>query len=202
MARYNNSQVFRTPIIEGAKYGAIAGLIATWSISTAIAASELELGLPISTFYAVMGISLGFVDFITAAYLGFGLHLLTGTILGAIIGGIAVRVESQKNITNFFSPYKSILMGIGTGILVWLVLFLPVTALIIQPSIGRIAEILTLGQNNNTSFSVFDIDNLGQSFRGIALSAIVFHVVWGAIFGYIISSLLRIRIYNNNRRYK
>jgi hypothetical protein len=202
MKRYDNSQVFRRPIIEGAKYGAIAGLIATWSISTAIAASELELGLPISTFYAVMGISLGFVDFITAAYLGFGLHLLTGTIVGAISGGIAVRVESQKNITNFFSSYKSILMGIGTGILVWLVLFLPVTALIIQPSIGRMEEILSLGQNNNTLFSVFDISNLDQSFRGIAISAIVFHVVWGAIFGFIISSLLRIRIYNNDRRNK
>ena len=202
MKRYDNSQVFRRPIIEGAKYGAIAGLIATWSISTAIAASELELGLPISTFYAVMGISLGSTDFVTAAYLGFGLHLLTGTIVGAISGGIAVRVESQKNITNFFTPYKSILMGIGTGILVWLVLFLPVTAFIIQPSIGRIAEILSLGANN-TQFSVFDISNLDQSFRGIAISAIVFHVVWGAIFGYIISSLLRIRIYNNNnRRYK
>jgi hypothetical protein len=194
MARHSsNSEVFRRPTIEGAKYGAIAGLIATWSISTAIAASELELGLPISTFYAVMGISLGSIDFITAASLGFGLHLLTGTILGAIIGAIAVRVESQRNITNVFSPYKSILMGIGTGILVWLVLFLPVTALIIQPSIGRIAEILTLAQNN-TSFSVFDIDNLGQSFRGISISAIVFHIVWGAIFGFIISSLLRIRI--------
>src|SRR5918995_5013296 len=201
MERYNNFQVFRRPIVEGAKYGAIAGVIATWSISTAIAASELELGLPISTFYAVMGISLGSNDFVAAAYLGFGLHLLTGTILGAIIGGIAVRVESQKNITNFFSPYKSILMGIGTGVLVWLVLFLPVTAFIIQPSIGRIAEILSLGANN-TAFSVLDIDNLGQSFRGIAISAIVFHVVWGAIFGYIISSLLRIRIYNNNRRNK
>jgi hypothetical protein len=199
MKRHNNSQVFRRPIIEGAKYGAIAGLIATWSISTAIAASELELGLPISTFYAVMGISLGSINFITAAYLGFGLHLFTGTILGAIIGGIAVRVESQKNITNFFTPYKSILMGIGTGILVWLVLFLPVTIFIIQPSIGRIAEILSLGANN-TQFSVFDIDNLGQSFRGIAISAIVFHAVWGAIFGFIISSLLRIRIYNENTR--
>jgi hypothetical protein len=197
--RYNSSQVFQRPIIEGAKYGAIAGLIATWSISTAIAASELELGLPISTFYAVMGISLGSNDFIASAYLGFGLHLATGTILGATIGGIAVRVESQKNITNFFSPYKSILMGIGTGILVWLVLFLPITALIIQPSIGRIAEILSLGQSN-TQFSLFNIDNLGQSFSGIAISAIVFHVVWGAIFGYIISSLLRIRIYNKNRR--
>jgi hypothetical protein len=196
-----DSQVFVRPTMEGAKYGAIAGLIATWSISTAIAASELELGLPISTFYAVMGISLGSTNFVTAAYLAFGLHLLTGTILGAIIGGIAVRVESQKNITKFFSPYKSILMGIGTGILVWLVLFLPVTALIIQPSIDKIAEILSLGQNN-TSFSVFDINNLGQSFTGIAISAIVFHVVWGAIFGYIISSLLRIRIYNNNRRHE
>ncbi len=203
MKRYDNSQVFRRPIIEGAKYGAIAGLIATWSISTAIAASELELGLPISTFYAVMGISLGSTDFVTSAYLGFGLHLLTGTIVGAISGGIAVRVESQKNITNFFSSYKSILMGIGTGILVWLVLFLPVTALIIQPSIGRIEEILSsLAQNNNTSFSVFDISNLDQSFRGIAISAIVFHVVWGAIFGFIISSLLRIKIYNNDRRNK
>src|ERR671925_1430709 len=159
MERHDNSQLLRRPVLEGAKYGAIAGLIATWSISTAIAASELELGLPISTFYAIMGISLGSIDFITAAYLGFGLHLLTGTILGAIIGGIAVRVESQKNITNVFSPYKSILMGIGTGILVRLVRFLPVTAVIIQPSIGRIVEILSLGQEN-MFLSVFDSNNL------------------------------------------
>jgi hypothetical protein len=192
MTQHRNSQVFGRPIIEGARYGAISGLVATWAISTAIAASELELGLPISTFYAVMAISLGSNDFVTAAYLGFGLHILTGTILGAIIGGIAVRIELQRNITNVFSPYKSILMGIGTGILVWLVLFLPITALIIQPSIGRIAEILGLEQNNN----------LDQSFRGIAISAIVFHVVWGAIFGYMISSLLRIKIYNKNRRHE
>jgi hypothetical protein len=113
----------------------------------------------------------------------------------------------RKNITNIFNPYRSILMGIGTGIIVWLILFLPITALIIQPSIDRIAEILLLGQNN-PSFSVFDSnnnnnnDNLSQSFRGIAISAVAFHVIWGAIFGFIISSLLRIRIYNNNRRHK
>jgi hypothetical protein len=202
MERYSsNSQLFKRPILEGAKYGAIAGLIATWSISTLIAASELELGLPISTFYAVIGISLGSNDFIASAYLGFGLHLATGTILGAVIGALAVRVEMRKNITNIFNPYRSILMGIGTGILVWLVLFLPITALIIQPSIGRVTEILSLSQdNNNTMLSVFDIDNLSQLFRGIAISAIAFHVVWGAIFGFIFSSLLRIQIYNKRRQ--
>jgi hypothetical protein len=190
--RHEVSQVLSRPVVEGAKYGSIAGLIATWSISTAIAASELELGLPISTFYAIIGISLGSNDFISSAYLGFGSHLATGTILGAVIGGLAVRVEMRKNITNIFDPYRSILMGIGTGVLVWLVLFLPITALIIQPSTGRITEILSLSQEN-TVFSVFDSNNLGQSFRGIAISSAAFHIIWGAIFGFIISSLLRIR---------
>jgi hypothetical protein len=192
MDRQQISQVLTRPVLQGAKYGSIAGLIATWSISTAIAASELELGLPISTFYAIIGISLGSNDFIASAYLGFGLHLATGTILGAVIGGLAVRVEMRKNITNIFDPYRSILMGIGTGVLVWLILFLPITALIIQPSIDRIIEILPLSQDN-AMLSVFDSDNLSQSFRGIAISAVAFHIIWGAIFGFIISSLLRIR---------
>ena len=192
MDRQYNRQVLTRPVLQGAKYGSIAGLIATWSISTAIAASELELGLPISTFYAIIGISLGSIDLITAAYLGFGLHLATGTILGAVIGGLAVRVEMRKNITNIFNPYRSILMGIGTGIIVWLILFLPITALIIQPSIDRIIEIVPLSQEN-TMLSVFDGNNLSQSFRGIAISAVAFHIIWGAIFGFIISSLLKIR---------
>src|ERR671914_61849 len=193
MDRQYNRQVLTRPVLQGAKYGSIAGLIATWSISTAIAASELELGLPISTFYAVIGISLGSIDLITAAYLGFGLHLATGTILGAVIGGLAVRVEMRKNIANIFDPYRSILMGIGTGILVWLILFLPITALLVQPSVGRIAEILSLHQENAV-LSVIDSDNITQSFRGIGISAVAFHIVWGAIFGFIISSLLRIRL--------
>ena len=193
MERQNISEVLRRPVREGVKYGSIAGLIATWSISTAIAASELELGLPISTFYSIIGISLGSNDFVASAYLGFGLHLVTGTILGAISGGLAVKVELRKNITSIFDPSKSILMGIATGILVWFILFLPITAFIIQPSIGRIIEILSLRPENKV-LSVFDSNNLGQSFRGIGISAIAFHVVWGAIFGFIISSLLRIRL--------
>lgn len=184
--------VFQRPILQGAKYGSIAGVIATWSISTAIAASELELGLQIGTFYAIIGITLGSNDPITSAYIGFGLHLATGTSLGAIFGALAVKVELRKNITNIFRPTRSILMGIGTGVLVWLVLFLPISALFIQPSTSRIVEILQSGQEN-TMLSVFDANSLGQSMMGIVISAIAFHVIWGAIFGFIISSLLRIK---------
>ena len=184
--------VFKRPILQGAKYGSIAGVIATWSISTAIAASELELGLQIGTFYAIIGITLGSNDPVTSAYVGFGLHLATGTSLGAIFGALAVKVELRKNITNIFRPTRSILMGIGTGVLVWLVLFLPISALFIQPSTSRIVEILQSGQENSM-LSVFDANSLGQSMMGIVISAIAFHVIWGAIFGFIISSLLRIK---------
>jgi hypothetical protein len=40
----------RMVISKAAKYGAIAGFIATWTISTAVAGSELELGLPVEHF--------------------------------------------------------------------------------------------------------------------------------------------------------
>jgi hypothetical protein len=196
MKRANSSSVFQRPAIEGAKYGSIAGVIATWSISTAIAASELELGLPISTFYAIIGISLGSNDLIASSYLGFGLHLTTGTLLGAVIGAIAVKVEVRKNITHLFRPTRSILMGIGTGILVWLILFVPLSAMLIQPSTSRIAEMLGSAQEN-AGLPVFEANRLSQSMMGIVISAIVFHVIWGAIFGFIISSLLRIKSHSS-----
>jgi hypothetical protein len=41
----------RMVMSKAVKYGAIAGFIATWTISTAVAGSEFELGLPIGTFY-------------------------------------------------------------------------------------------------------------------------------------------------------
>jgi hypothetical protein len=167
---------------RGVKYGAIAGIIATWSISTAIAASEVELGLPISTFYSIMGMSLGYEDFIAAAYLGFGLHLLTGTLLGAIIGVTSVRWV--KIMTN---PYKATAAGIVAGIAVWLVLFVPVTVLLVQPSLERVVALMP-GNLQETMLS----ENVSQFVAGIATSAIVFHMVWGAIFGYIASSLMRI----------
>ena len=174
----------------GAKFGAIAGFIATWSISTAIAASELELGQQIGTFYSIMGIALGFNNAVNSAYLGFGLHIVTGTIVGAVLGAIATKWK----ISSLLNVYKGTLIGVGTGIAIWLILFLPITALLIQPSINRIVTILAV-QRHEPILS----DNINQSIRSIAIGAIVFHMIWGAIFGFIISSLLRIKVLQSPR---
>ena len=104
---------------KGIKYGAFAGFIATWSISSLIVAIELLLELKIATFYSIMGISLGINDVTTAAYAAFGLHLLTGSIIGAVLGAVGIRWKKVR----MFNPYKSALVGIGAGMVIWLLLF-------------------------------------------------------------------------------
>lgn len=168
-----------------AKYGAISGLVATWAISTAIAASEIELGLVIGTFYAVIGMSLGIGDFASAAYAGFGLHLLTGALLGAMIG-LAVSRFVRNGMRN---PYRAVLAGMCAGVAVWLALFLPLTVLVVQPSLAGTGALLAGSFTQGT----------GQLVLGIGLSAIAFHLVWGAIFGYMSSAFLRIKAFRTSR---
>jgi hypothetical protein len=168
---------------KGAVYGAFAGFIATWSISTAIAASEVVLGLQISTFYSIMGISLGLNNVITATYMGFGLHLLTGTIIGAVLGAIGIRWKKIR----MLNPLENTLTGMGAGIVIWLVLFLPLTSLFIQPSIQRIVSL-----ESELQYPLLSED-MNQLIQKIALGAIAFHLVWGAVFSYIMRSLVRIR---------
>jgi hypothetical protein len=178
---------FKRVPYTGILYGAIACFIASWSISTAIAIAEVVLGLQISTFYSILGLSSGLTDnFATAAYLGFGLHILTGTILGAVVGYIITRWKESIMLKH----YKGTLIGMAAGIIIWLVLFLPITALLIQPSINYIVTVLALDSQRQVL-----ADDINQSIRNIALAAIAFHLIWGAIFGYMMTSLLRIRAF-------
>jgi hypothetical protein len=177
---------------KGLKYGAFAGFIATWSLSSVIIVTELLLGLPIGAFYSIMGISLGIDDVTAATSTAFGLHLLIGTIIGAAFGVIGIRWKKVR----MLNPYKSSLVGMGAGMIVWLVLFLPITAFLVEPAINSITTILAIESQDPVSS-----EDIIQSITNITLIAIAFHLIWGAIFGFIISSLLRIRLFRIKQHY-
>ncbi|MFY9965811.1 MAG: hypothetical protein WBL44_16780 [Nitrososphaeraceae archaeon] len=179
-------------IFKGVKYGAFAGFIATWSLSSVIIVTELLLGLPIGAFYSIMGISLGIDDVTAATSTAFGLHLLIGTIIGAAFGVIGIRWKKVR----MLNPYKSSLVGMGAGMIVWLVLFLPITAFLVEPAINSITTILAIESQDPVSS-----EDIIQSITNITLIAIAFHLIWGAIFGFIISSLLRIRLFRIKQHY-
>lgn len=172
-------------LLEGAKYGAIAGAIATWSISSILALVEASMGLPIGAFYSIIGITLGMDNVVAASYFGFGLHILIGTLMGALVGAAIVRLVSN-------SPFKGILAGMVAGIIIWLIVFLPITAFLVQPSITQIVTLLAL----TTNFSI-STTGVNQFMQTTALSSVLFHLIWGALFGFIISSLFRIKSYRN-----
>jgi hypothetical protein len=179
--------------LKGLKYGAFAGLIATLLISLAIAVAEIASGLRMGTFYSIIGITLGLNNVVNAGYLGFGIHLVIGTLIGTVLGSIGIRWRKIRLLV----PVKSSLLGIAAGIVVWLILFLPITSLLIQPSTQRIVVILAIAWQKTVL-----ANQLSHSIINIALMAIVFHLVWGAIYGYAMSSLLRIRVYKIRQHYK
>lgn len=172
-------------VFDGAKYGAIAGAIATWSISSILALIEAGMGLPVGAFYSIIGFALGMDNVITASYIGFGLHILTGTMMGALVGAAIVRLVTH-------SLFRGILAGMVAGIMIWLIVFLPITAFLVQPSLVQIVTLLAL--TNNFSISTTEINQFMQT---TALSSVLFHLVWGALFGFIISSLFRIKAYRD-----
>ena len=108
------SSKFKRVSYAGLLYGTIAGLIASWSISTAIAIAEMVLGLKISRFYSILGLSSGLTDnYVSAPYLGFGLHIITGTILGAVVGYIITRLKESI----ILKRYKGTLIGMAVQVL-------------------------------------------------------------------------------------
>lgn len=191
--RKTENQIELMVLYKGIKYGAFAGFLATWAISSAIVAAELILGLRISTFYSIIGISLGSNDMVSAGYIGFGLHILVGTLIGALLGAIGIRWKKIR----MLDPLRSALIGIGAGFVIWLVVFLPITTLLIQPSIQRIVVI----QSSSLQQAVSS-DDINSAMTKITLAAIAFHMIWGAIFGFILSSLLRIRLYKIRQHFR
>jgi hypothetical protein len=150
-----------------------------------MAAAEIALGLQISLFYYVVGISLGVSNIVFATYLGFSLHIIAGTILGAIVGAIIFRWRRKVTL---LMRYRGILIGVGAGVIIWLVFFVPITTLLIDPTLHRIASLSSESQKRILS-------DLDPFVRNVVISAIGFHFVWGAIVGF-----LSVKIYELSNR--
>src|SRR5918992_4613238 len=71
-------------------YCSLAGFISAWAISGLLVIIDVISGTPARTFFAVIGISLGFSDPMEAQYTGFLLHVIKGVIAGNIFGQLSL----------------------------------------------------------------------------------------------------------------
>ncbi len=98
------------------QYCSIAGFISAWAVSGLLVIVDIISDTPPGTLFAVIGVSLGISDPLTAQYIGFILHVITGMAAGNVFGQISVFWSKM-------APYNSkegIVKGMIVGVALWI----------------------------------------------------------------------------------
>jgi hypothetical protein len=164
-------------------YSTFAGFITAWAISGLLVIVDIISQTPIGTFFAVIGTSLGFYDPAISQYIGFALHIATGTVAGNIFGQVAL-------FWNKLFPYnfkRGVTYGIIAGISLWIVLFLPLATFIIQPKLDAFA----VSAPNQYLFGI------GDHFQGlyplVTLGSLGVHIIYGIILGFMVWRMIELK---------
>jgi hypothetical protein len=165
-------------------YCTLAGLISALIISGLLEIIDFASGTPSGTFFAVIGLSLGFNDPASAQYIGYGLHILTGTVTGNLFGQITLFW--RKLIP--YSVKRGVSFGLVLGISLWAVLFAPLATFGIQPRLDTfmITEANTYAHSIANHFAGLYYFVLGAS--------LLFHLVYGALFGLLAGRMTGIKL--------
>jgi hypothetical protein len=166
-------------------YCTIAGFISAWAISGLLVIVDVISGTPAGTFFVVIGASLGINDPVSAQYIGFALHIMTGMAASNIFGQISLFWSN-------IAPYNSkegIAKGMVVGMALWIVLFVPLATFVIQPRLDS----FTYSAPNQY------IHNIAGHFKGlysvIIGGSLVFHLIYGALIGFISGRMTEIGVF-------
>jgi DNA-directed RNA polymerase subunit RPC12/RpoP len=180
-------------IVKATQNGAWAGFTAAWAVSGAILLVETISGVQNGLFYSVIGIALGVAGGpIDSALAGFLLHVLVGTLIGAV-GGFAIAICPVLAI---YKITKSLAVGISIGLVAWTVLFLPLTIVTVIPALDRILVPISTNSELRTVAS----QATGMTAL-VTAGSIVFHVLYGLVYGTMMSVLIpyKSRLYKCQR---
>ena len=154
--------------------GIVAGLTAAWAIFGLFLALDQEMGLQPGSLFHMVGIAFG-ADSTYAVYVGFLLYMITAVIIGIIYSGISKRIKV------FY--INSLIKGIGTGILagivVWVVLFLPINYVIMQPTLQKM---LIKSDPSSSQFAM--AERLIELSNTIFWGSLSLHIVFGGVMGF------------------
>ena len=180
-------------IAKATSNGAWAGFIAAWAVSSVILLVELFATVQGGLFYSVIGITLGVTASpVDSALAGFLLHILTGTVIGAV-GGFSIAVCPVLAIHRMT---KSLAVGVSIGLVAWAVLFLPITLAAVIPALDRI--LVPLPENSGLFIAASQVTGM---LVVVVVGSVVFHALYGLVYGVMMAILIpyKSRLYKCQR---
>jgi hypothetical protein len=166
-------------------YCSLAGFISAWAISGLLVIVDVISGTPAGTFFAVIGISLGFSDPVSAQYVGFLLHVVTGMTAGNIFGQVSLFWSKIR-------PYNSkegVVKGMIVGMVLWAVLFVPLATFGIQPRLDS----FTFSAPNQYIYNI--VSHFQGLYPVIIGGSLVFHLLYGVLAGFISGRMVEIAVF-------
>ena len=106
-----------------------------------------------------------------AATIGFGMHMLVSTLIGMAFGAATTRIN-RLGITGY---RKGVVGGIITGMIAFVVIFIPLNVLVLQPILARM---MTLMNPMMTEQQVLTMLYQRSAMVGMG---ILDHLVYGAV---------------------
>lgn len=172
---------------ERIKTGVAGGLAGGFSVLIIVFAIDSQIGTVPGTFYKVVGLPVG-LDGISASLFGLVAHMATAALIGTVFcycSGIHPKLELT-------STKKGILAGGVSSIVVYLVFFIPITLLVVQPAIAS-----GIQSESGMIATLSNIESLGLSknMNLIIWGALEIHIIFGIILGIFCSMSL-----NESRR--
>ena len=165
------------------KAGIGAGLMGGFALFSSFFAIDQMLDIPAGTFYKTIGVTMG-VDDASAIALGFIAHMGVAALIGAMY-------LLASNIWRFFrlvTVPKAIITGVWTGLIVFTLAFLPIHMFVMTP-IMEVELIITdvsefnLEEQEALATLLFNSDK-------IYYNALILHIIFGAIMGFIAGCIL------------
>jgi len=165
-------------------YCTLAGVISATIISGLLEVIDFASGTPSGTFFAVIGLSLGFNDPALVQNIGLGLHILTGTVAGNIFGQVALFWRKLVP----YNMVRGVTFGLILGLSLWAILFAPLATFGIQPRLDTFM---------NTEANPY-AHSIATHFAGlytlVLVASLAFHLVYGAVFGLLAGRMTGVKL--------
>ena len=182
-------------------FGLIAGLISSIAISTLIVMVEKVTAVPAGAFYLVLisAITQSHSYSVYMIIAGLLLHFAAGSLVGIIMAipfarGIYNKTDTSRVIEKYAPVY-----GLCFGFALWLVLFIPITYLMVLPALNDIKQAPVITQQDPTGrIASLVIDDVLYMQNRIILGALAFNMFFGLLTAIIINSLYIKDLYKKN----
>jgi hypothetical protein len=182
-------------------FGLIAGLISSIAISTLIVMVEKVTAVPAGGFYLVLisAITQSHSYSIYMIIAGLLLHFAAGSLVGIIMAipfarQVYNKIDTLRGIEKYAPVY-----GLCFGFALWLVLFIPITYLMVLPALNDIKQAPVITQQDPTGrIASLVIDDVLYMQNRIIIGALAFNMFYGLLTAIIINSLYIKDLYKKN----